>query len=240
VPPARSARFPPVRSLDAQGRPSVESAVSEAGDTVSVAGGTNWWGNSGGAPNTGPYGDDQVGAIYQVGAPGVYIGTTRAVAVPVANSTVTIRGNAYVCTGAESTTIGPNPCTMTPGQPSGTFQLPAGLAPGAYNLYIDETNTTPLSGNGPNDSYQTSQGTNLGTAESVTPINVAGLMVVKTSTTSAYGAAGQTLSYNYQVTNTGTRTPSSVAVSGNLNVSPPALIPPWPPERRRPAPAPTR
>ena len=39
----------------------------------------------------------------------VYIGTSRATAVPVVNSTVTIPANTYVCTGAECTTVGPNP-----------------------------------------------------------------------------------------------------------------------------------
>ncbi len=142
------------------------------GGTVSLTGGSNWWGSSDGAPNTGPYGDFQAGAMYQVTAPGVYIGTSRATAVPVSNSTVTIPANTYVCTGAESDTVGPNPCTMTPGQPTGTFQVPAGLAPGAYNVYLDETNTTPLPGNGPNDAYQTARGTSLGTAESVTSLFV--------------------------------------------------------------------
>ena len=66
------------------------------------------------------------------------------------NSTVTIGGNSYACTGAEATPtwrkpgVGPNPCTMTVGQPSGSFQVPAGLASGVYNVYIDESNTTPL------------------------------------------------------------------------------------------------
>ncbi len=195
---------------------SLSSTTPLPGDTVSVTGGSNWWGSSDGAPNTGPYGDNQAGAFYQVSAPGVYIGTSRATAVPVTNSTVAIPANTYVCTGAESTTVGPNPCTMTPGQPTGTFQVPSSLAPGHYNLYIDETNTTPLPGNGPNDSYQTSRGTSLGTAESTTPITVEGPSVVKTSTTSSYGAAGQTLSYNYAVTNTSAVTLTNIAVNDNL------------------------
>ena len=187
-----------------------------AGDTVNVSGGTNWWGSSGGAPNTGPYGDDQTGAFYQVAAPSVYIGTTRGTAVPVSNSTVTIPTNSYVCTGAESTSVGPNPCTMTPGQPTGSFSVPSNLAPGTYNVYIDEANDTPLPGNGPNDAYQTARGTNLGTAESTTQINVDGVMVVKTSTTSAFGAAGDVLNYDYQVTNTGPDTLTGITVNDNL------------------------
>ncbi len=155
-----------------QSTATLSTAGADSGATVNVTGGTNWWGSSGGAPNTGPYGDFQTGEMYQVSAPSVYIGTTRGTAVPVVNSTVTIPANQYVCTGAESTTVGPNPCTMTPGQPTGSFQIPSGLAAGTYNVYIDETNTTPLPGNGPNDAYQTARGTNLGTAESVTQITV--------------------------------------------------------------------
>jgi hypothetical protein len=155
-----------------QSTATLSAGGADAGSTVSVTGGTNWWGAAGGAPNSGPYGDFQSGAMYQVSAPGVFIGTSRGTAVPVVNSTVTIPGNQYVCTGAQSTTVGPNPCTMTPGQPTGSFQIPSGLAAGLYNVYIDETNTTPLPGNGPNDAYQTARGTNLGTAESVTQIAV--------------------------------------------------------------------
>ena len=157
-----------------QSTATLSTGATLAGGTVSVTGGANWWGSSGGAPNTGPYGDTQAGAMYPVTAPGVFIGTSRGTAVPVTNSTVTIGGNTYVCTGAESSTVGPNPCIMTPGQPSGTFQVPAGLSPGTYNVYIDETDTTPLPGNGPNDAYQTALGTNLGTAESVTSLVVGG------------------------------------------------------------------
>jgi hypothetical protein len=153
---------------------SLSSGGVQAGDTVTVGGGANWFGSSDGAPNAGPYGDFQNGSgeMYPVSAPQVLIGTSRGTAVPVTNSTVTINTDSYACTGAESTSVGPNPCTLTVGQPTGTFQVPAGLAPGAYNVYIDESNTTPLPGNGPNDAYQTAQGTNLGTAESVTPIVV--------------------------------------------------------------------
>ena len=152
----------------------LSSGTVQSGSTVSVTGGTNWFGSAGGAPNAGPYGDFQNSAyeFYPVTAPNIYIGTSRATAVPVVDSTVTISGDTYVCTGAESATVGPNPCTLTAGVPSGTFQVPSGLALGAYNIYIDESNTTPLPGNGPNDSYQTARGKSLGTAESSTPINV--------------------------------------------------------------------
>lgn len=151
-------------------RPANEAVSGFAGSSVSVSGGTNWWGNSGGAPNSGPYGDDQVGSMCPVGATAVYIGTSRATAVPVTGSTVSISANTYVCAGAESTTVGPNPCRLTPGQLTGSFTVPTSLAPGSYNVYIDETNMTPLPGNGPDDGYQTTQGTNLGTAESTSTL----------------------------------------------------------------------
>ena len=34
-------------------------AAAQTGDTVTVTGGTNWWGASNGAPNSAPYGDFQ-------------------------------------------------------------------------------------------------------------------------------------------------------------------------------------
>jgi trimeric autotransporter adhesin len=183
----------------------LSTTTATPGSTVSVTGGTNWWGDSGGAPNSGPYGDTQSGAMYQVSAPGVYIGTTRGSAVPVASSTVTISADSYVCTGAESTSVGPNPCTMTPGQPSGSFQIPSGLAPGSYNVYLDESNTTPLPGNGPNDAYQTARGTNLGTAESSTPI------VVKETSTDTNAASQSTITQGSSNTDTATITGSAAA-----------------------------
>ncbi len=156
--------------------PTATLSVSSAlpGGAVTVSGGTNWWGANDGAPNSGPYGDDQNDSsdFYPVAAPSVYIGTSRVTAVPVVGSTVTIPANTYACTGAESNTAAPNPCTLTVGQPTGTFSLPAGLQAGSYNVYIDESNTTPLPGNGPNDAYQTALGTTLGTVESSTPIQV--------------------------------------------------------------------
>ncbi|MGB7051076.1 MAG: hypothetical protein WBG41_05860 [Acidimicrobiales bacterium] len=200
----------------------LSSGTVSSGDTVSVTGGTNWWGDPNGAPDLNPTGDNQNDAadFYPVGAPSVYIGTSRATAVPVVDSTVTIPANTYVCTGAESNTVGPNPCTLTVGQPTGTFQVPSGLAAGAYNIYIDESNTSPLPGNGPNDAYQTATGRNLGTVESATPLNIDGLMVVKTSTTNyadgGYGKAGDVIDYNYAVTNTGPDTLTGITVNDNL------------------------
>ncbi len=197
----------------------LSAPAAQPGDTVSVTGGTNWWGASSGAPNAGPYGDFQNSSsdFYPVSAPQIYIGTSRATAVPVASSTVAINADAYACTGAESTTVAPNPCTLTVGQPTGSFTVPSGLAPGIYNVYIDESNTTPLPGNGPNDAYQTARGTSLGTVESATPLDVEGVMVVKTSTTAyadgGYSEAGDTITYTFAVTNTGPDTVTGITVA---------------------------
>ncbi len=199
----------------------LSSSSPGAGYTVSVTGGTNWWGARDGAPNSGPYGDFQNDAanFYPVSAPQVLIGTSRASAVPVLNSTVTIPASTYACTGAESNTVGPNPCTLTVAQPTGTFEIPPNLVPGAYNLYIDESNTTPLPGNGPNDSYQTAVGTNLGTVESTTPVNVTGVMVVKTSTTAytdgGYSQPGDQITYSYAVTNNDPDPVTGITVNDN-------------------------
>ncbi|MGB7052007.1 MAG: putative Ig domain-containing protein [Acidimicrobiales bacterium] len=197
-----------------QSTASLSTSGTTAGASVSVTGGTNWWGSADGAPNTGPYGDDQNGAgsFYQVSAPSVYIGTSRATAVPVVDSTVTIPADTYACTGAESATVGPNPCTFTAGQPTGSFQVPSGLTPGTYNVYIDETNTTPLPGNGPNDSYQTARGTNLGTAESATPI-VIGTVPSITSANNTTFTAGSAGTFN--VTTSGGPAPA-LSESGAL------------------------
>jgi hypothetical protein len=188
-----------------QSTATLSTSAAVAGGTVSVTGGTNWWGSSDGAPNVGPYGDSQAGSFYQVSAPSVYIGTSRATAVPVVGSTVAIGGNSYACTGAESATVGPNPCTLTPGQPTGSFQVPSGLAPGTYNVYIDESNTTSLPGNGPNDSYQTARGTSLGTAESVSTLVVGTAPTISSSNSAAFtsGSSG-----SFTVTTTGSPNPA--------------------------------
>ena len=195
------------QAVPQQSTAALSTSVTAAGATVSVTGGSNWWGSSDGAPNSGPFGDDQNGAgsFYQVSAPNVYIGTTRASAVPVVNSTVTISPDTYACTGAESATVGPNPCTFTAGTPSGSFQVPSGLSPGTYNVYIDESNTTPLPGNGPNDTFQTSKGTSLGTAESSTPLVVgtAPGITSAASTTFTTGSAG-----SFTVTTSGSPAPA--------------------------------
>ena len=100
------------------------------------------------------------------------------------------------------------------GQPTGSFQVPGGLAPGTYHIYIDESNTTPLPGNGPNDAYQTARGTSLGTVQSATTFTVDPLVSVQAGTTSTgYGAAGDTIPYSYLVTNLDSTALSGVAVA---------------------------
>jgi hypothetical protein len=202
------------QAVPQQSTATLSATTTGVGDSVSVTGGTNWWGSADGAPNAGPYGDDQNGAgtMYQVNAPSVYIGTSRGTAVPVVNSTVSIPADTYACTGAESATVGPNPCVFTPGRPTGSFQVPSGLSPGTYNIYIDETNTTPLPGNGPNDSYQTARGTNLGTAESVTPIVIgtAPSVTSAANTTFTAGTGG-----TFTVTTSGSPIPA-LSESGSL------------------------
>jgi hypothetical protein len=194
-----------------QSTATLSAASAPAGSTVSVTGGTNWWGASGGAPNTGPYGDDQAGAMYPVAAPSVYVGTTRSSAV-LATSSLAVSGNTYACTGAESSSVGPNPCVFTAGSPSGTFVVPSGLSPGTYNVYIDEPNTTPLPGNGPSDAYQTARGTNLGTAESVTTLHVATPPAITSANSTVFvqGVAG-----SFTVQTTGAPT-AAISESGSL------------------------
>ena len=120
--------------------------------------------------------------------------------------------------------MGPNPCTMTPGRPTGTFQVPAGLAPGAYNLYIDETNTTALPGNGPNDAYQTALGTSLGTAESVTSLFVGPPVFTSAASTTFSETGAGTFSVTAQGAGTVTFSetgalPSGVTLASNGTLS---------------------
>ena len=156
------------------------------------------------------------------------------------------RAITYACTGAESTTVGPNPCTLTVGQPDRVpSRCPLVSAPGTYNVYIDESNTTPLPGNGPNDAYQTARGTNLGTVESATPINVEGVdggqdldHVLLRRWLLAQPATP--ITYTYAVTNTGPgpgyRHHRSTTTRSRAPTSA-ARAPRWPVGRRRPAPA---
>jgi hypothetical protein len=192
-----------------------------AGDTVSVTGGSNWWGNAAGAPVAGT-GHTQSGSYYSVPAPGVFIGTSRGTAIPATSPNVQVSGVTYAC-GQASSSVPPNPCTFTPGQISGSFTVPASLTPGSYNVYIDEPNTSPLMGNGPNDSYQTARGTNRGSVESVTAITIGSAPSITSaaSTTFTKGSAG-----NFTVTSTGTPTaalsktgalPSGVTFTDNGN-----------------------
>jgi uncharacterized repeat protein (TIGR01451 family) len=123
-----------------------------------------------------------------------------------------------------------SPCTAA--DIGGTFQVPSNLAPGTYNVYVDADNTTALPGNGPNDTRQaapvncvgtspsqvceTNPDSTMGTDEAVAQIQVSGDMVVKTTTTSAYGAAGNDISYQYAISNTGGDTLTNVTLNDNL------------------------
>ncbi len=186
------------------------ASSAQAGGSVTVTGGTNWWGNAGGAPVVGT-GHTQSGSYYTIPSPGVFIGTTRATAVAATSSTVAISATKYAC-GQASSSVPPNPCTFTPGAPSGSFVVPASLAPGSYNVYIDETNTGPFMGNGPNDSFQTARGTSRGTAESVTPlvVGIPAAITSANSTTFTENAAG-----TFTVTATGSPT-ATLAETGSL------------------------
>jgi hypothetical protein len=182
----------------------------QAGDTVTVTGGSNWWGNADGAPVVGT-GHTQAGSYYSIPSPGVYIGTSRATAVAATSSTIQVSATTYAC-GQASSSVPPNPCTFTAGAPSGSFVVPASLAPGTYNVYIDETNTSPFMGNGPNDSYQTTRGTSLGTAESSTPlvVGVSPSITSANSTSFAVNASG-----SFTVTTTGSPT-AALSETGTL------------------------
>ena len=180
------------------GAPAVDGQPLDIGDspggTVSVTGGTNWWGSADGAPNSGPYGDVQNGAgtLYQV---------ERAERLHRDQP-----GHGRACRRLHGDHLRRHlrlhrsreldrrtqPLHLHPGAPTGSFQVPAGLSPGTYNVYIDETNVTPLPGNGPNDAYQTARGTSLGTAESVTQLVIGTPPSVTSAnnTTFTAGAAG--------------------------------------------------
>ena len=71
----------------------LSTAKAQPGDSVTVTGGTNWWGSTGGAPNSGPYGDDQAGCPCTGGRPERLHWHQRARRCPVLNSTVTIGAN---------------------------------------------------------------------------------------------------------------------------------------------------
>ena len=127
------------------------------------------------------------------------------------------------------------------GQPTGSFQVPGGLAPGTYHVYIDESNTTPLPGNGPNDAYQTARGTNLGTVQSATTFTVDPLVSVQAAPARAgTEPPGTHIPYSYLVTNLDSTALSGVTVTdpGVSGISCPSST--LDVGARRPAPAPTR
>ena len=201
---------------------SLSSGAVADGDTVSVTGGSNWWGDSDGAPNAGPYGDFQnsAGDFYPVSAPQRPHRDQPGTAVPVVNSTVTVSGVSYACTGAESTTVGPNPCTLTVGQPSGTFQVPAGTGSRSVQHLHRRDQHHPATRQRSQRQLPDGSGNQLGYGRGSAPLNVDEPVVVKTSATSysdhGYGAAGETIGYTYAVTNTEANAITGIQVNDNL------------------------
>ena len=78
------------------------------------------------------------------------------------------------------------------------------------------TNVATATGKNPSNSPVTS---NQSTATVMASGTASSLSLVKSNSSSGYSAAGQTLSYDYLVTNTGSTTISSIAVSDNLIAS---------------------
>jgi len=122
-----------------------------AGQTITVTGGTNWWGGDGTA-EPGVVDGVAGGANTNLPAPTVWIGATRATAVEAAETTpLSVTAPQYVCTGGGGGDTSPGPaisCTAGPvqGVISGAFTVPAGLTPGANNVYVDEANAAPTDG----------------------------------------------------------------------------------------------
>jgi len=105
------------------------------------------------------------------------------------------------------------PVRLHTGRASGSFTVPAGLTAGLYNVYIDEANTTPLMGNGPNDAYQTASGHSLGTDEATTTVNVVDPPTI-TSGNSASTAEGDP--FTFAVTTSSAVTPVISKSAGSL------------------------
>jgi large repetitive protein len=163
----------------------------DPGQTVTVTGGTNWWGGDG-TSEPGTVDGIAGGANTNLPAPTVWIGPTRATAVQATESTpLNVTAPSYVCTGGGGGDSSPGPaisCTSGPGQPviSGSFTVPAGLTPGANNVYIDEANASPTAGQA---GATNTAGYNVGLSngsltavESVTPVTVAAPPTVTTVT----------------------------------------------------------
>ena len=81
-----------------------------------------------------------------------------------------------------------------------------------------------------------------GPSDEVENVYTSSLSLTKSTTSTGYGAAGQTIPYSYLVTNTGTTTISAIGVTDNLIASADITCPDssLAPGRPRPAPAPTR
>ena len=125
---------------------------------------------------------------------------------------------------------------------SGAVSCPAGtLAPGASVTCSGTYQVTQADVDaGSVTDTATAEATNpMGDSEASAPSSVtvgaadamSGLALVDSSPTTSYGAAGDTISYNDLVTNTGTTTLSGISISDPLISSGPSAAPPgrWPP-----------
>jgi hypothetical protein len=152
------------------------------GETISITGGSNWWGGDG-TSEPGTVDGIAGGANTSLPAPTVWIGPTRATAVQATEtSPLNVTAPSYVCTGGGGGDSSPGPaisCTSGPvqGAISGSFTVPAGLTPGANNVYVDEANASPTVGQ---SGATNTTGYNVGLSngsltavESVTPVTVA-------------------------------------------------------------------
>ena len=165
-----------------------------------MTGGTNWWGARDGAPNAGPYGDFQNECL-RTSTRSAHRRSSSAPPggrpCPWPTRRSTISADTYACTGAESDHRRAQPLHPDRGSAD---RVPSRCRPvwppGAYNIYIDESNTTPLPGNGPNDAYQTARGTSLGTVAVRHPAQRRGCrggQDLDHLPDGGYGAAGDTI-----------------------------------------------
>ena len=97
-----------------QSTATLSSSGAQVGDTVNVTGGSNWWGSRRAPPTPAPTGTTRPAPCTRCLHPPCTLERPGPSAVAVTSSTVTIGANTYTSPGAESSTTGPNPCTMCP------------------------------------------------------------------------------------------------------------------------------
>ena len=93
--------------------------------------------------------------------------------------------------GAGGNTNNTNPCSNA--DIGGTFKVPASLTPGTYNVYVDAMDTTPLPGNGPNDS-QSAEPVNCPAQTNVTAASAGNLIsngTLNVTSTTSFASSGQ-------------------------------------------------